>query len=66
MNSAGLNCAKSDRRAVLYEETDGSIVCGHSLSEAVIDRYLSLYQAFALSLQRAGGMMATNARKTKG
>jgi hypothetical protein len=63
MNTDELQCAKRERRAVLYQETDGSFVCPHCLSDAVIDRYPGFRQALTLSLERSERMTAINQQK---
>jgi hypothetical protein len=63
MNTDELICAECDRRSVLYQETDGSFVCGHCLSEEVVSRYQGFREALSLSLERSERMKAINAQK---
>jgi hypothetical protein len=52
MNTEERKCpkCKHQHETVLYQETDGSFVCGHLLSDAVIKRYPGFREALALSL----------------
>jgi ribosomal protein S27AE len=63
MKDDSLQCAKCDRRSVLYQETDGSFVCGKCLSDEIVDRYQGFREALALSLERSERMTAINAQK---
>jgi hypothetical protein len=65
MNTEERKCpkCKHQHEAVLYQETDGSFVCGHLLSDAVIERYKGFREALALSLERAERMTATGDRR---
>jgi hypothetical protein len=66
MKDDSLQCAKCNRQTVLYQEVDGSFVCGWDLSDEVIDRYPGFRQELALSFERSERMTAINQQRAAG